>query len=404
MHIGLLIPHFPSQTGAFFWREIVALESLGVRVGIASTRRPPGNEVCHTWAREAMQRTAYLFPPTLGLALRGVGAILRAGPGAWAKCVGVMVRADGLSLAQRVGLLPMLLMGGELAAIARREGWEHIHAHSAADAAFVVMFAAMLAKRSYSITLHGRLSTYGGGQREKWRHAAFGIAVNEQLKREILAASPGVKAEAIGVSAMGVDVERLKRHAAYAAHDGRRRVRLTSVGRLHLGKGHQDTIRAVALLRERGVEVELAIMGEGSARAQLEGLVAELKLEDRVKFLGAVSEDRIREEHERAHAFVLASHEEAVGVAAMEAMSMELPMIACAVGGLQELVRDGVDGVLVPKESPERIADAVREIVKDGTRARAMGAAGRKRIEEAYTSLRDAEVLKERIEAGRGSR
>ena len=404
MKIGLLIPHFPSQTGAFFWREIVALESLGVRVGIASTRRPPGNEVCHTWAKEAMGRTAYLFPPTLGLALSGVWGVLRAGPGAWAKCVGVMVRADGMSLAQRAGLLPMLLMGGELSAIARREGWEHIHAHSAADAAFVVMFAALLAKRPYSITLHGRLSTYGGGQREKWRHAAFGIAVNEQLKREILAASPSVKADAIGVSAMGVDVERLKRRVAYQAFDGRGTVRLTSVGRLHLGKGHQDTIRAVALLREQGVEAELVIMGEGPARAQLEAMIGELKLDGRVRLIGAVSEDRIREEHERAHAFVLASHEEAVGVAAMEAMSVELPMIACAVGGLQELVRDGVDGVLVPKESPERIAGAVREIVKDGARARAMGAAGRKRVEESYTSLRDAEVLKNRIEASQGSR
>lgn len=396
MKIGLLIPHFPSQTGAFFWREVLALEGLGVQIGLASTRRPPAGEVCHTWSREAMERTTYLYPPPPGLAARAIGLIVSRRREAW-RAWRALWSAGGGSIGRLARKVPLLLLGAELAVVARREGWAHLHAHSAADAAYITMVAGMLARIPYSITLHGRLSTYGDGQAEKWRHAAFGIAVNPQLKAEILAAAPGVAEERIAVAAMGVDVERFARSVPYVPPMGDR-WRLTSVGRLHLGKGHQDAIRAMALLRDRGVDASLIIMGDGPAREDLEALVAELDLADRVVFLGAVSEDRIRAEHEKAHAFVLASHEEAVGVAAMEAMAMELPVIAAAVGGLQDLVRDGIDGVLVPKESPERLAGAIASLLRDPEGCVRMGMSGRRRIEESYTSEREARVLKGMVE------
>jgi len=91
LRIGYLVPEFPGQTHAFFWREIRALEGLGIHADLVSTRRPDPGIVCHEWSREAMARTTYLYPPGLsglGSAARhmarhasGVGRCVRAARG-----------------------------------------------------------------------------------------------------------------------------------------------------------------------------------------------------------------------------------------------------------------------------------------------------------------------------------
>ena len=61
MRIGYLIPEFPGQTHAFFWREIKELERLEVEVQLISTQLPPADIVCHEWSAQAIARTRYLL-------------------------------------------------------------------------------------------------------------------------------------------------------------------------------------------------------------------------------------------------------------------------------------------------------------------------------------------------------
>ncbi len=397
--ICVLIPHFPSQTAAFFWREIRALEALGLPVVVASTRPPEGGEVCHAWSKEAMARTTYLYPLTparLGCAVLGVLGGVRG----WGRCIGAVSRAEGVGAMGRLRLLPLVLLGGELAREAGRARATHLHAHSCADAAFIVMFAALLSGLPYSLTLHGRLAGYGPGQNVKWRLARFGITVNRALKQDVLAAVPGLEAERIDVVAMGVDTERFARGDAYRGPGPGERLRLVSCGRLHEGKGHQDVLRAMAQLRADGLDVELDLLGEGPARGMLEGLVAQLGLGACVRMAGAVDEGAVRDHLERAHAFVLASHDEAIGVATMEAMAMGLPVVVARVGGVGELVRDGLEGLMVEARDVGALAGAIARLGADAGLCERLGAAGRARIVAEFGADRSARALARRLGVG----
>ncbi len=397
IRIGYLVPEFPGQTHAFFWREIAALRALGVEAETVSTRRPAAEIVCHEWAREAMAGTSYLAPPSLGWVVRGLGVLIAAGPVRWVRCVRAIGRASGASLGDRVRFGALVLIGAELAALARERRWSHIHAHSCADAAMIAFFASLLSGVPYSLTLHGRISDYGCGQNVKWMNAAFGTTVTQKLKGELLGSVPGLDQGRVGVGAMGVDPGMFTRRARYEPAPVRGPVRIVSCGRLHPGKGHAVLVDAVAALGERGIDASLTILGEGPARAALEAQAARLRVSDRVRLPGAVSEQAVREALEASHVFALASRDEAIGVATMEAMAMGLPVVVTDVGGVSELVRDGVDGVMAPPEDPAAVAAAIEGLLKDPARASAMGAAGAARVRERFHSGVSAAVLAGRL-------
>jgi colanic acid/amylovoran biosynthesis glycosyltransferase len=395
--LGYFVPEFPGQTHIFFWRELKALRKLGVDADIVSTRMPDRSIICHAWSEAAMRETTYLFPPTIGGMCRAAVDVLVAGPSRWIDCLRSIASVDDLGLAGKLRLFALVLMGAHLARIARDRGWTHIHAHSCADVALVAAYSKLLFGLPYSLTLHGPLNYFGPGQREKWRHAEFAIVITELLKREVGEQLPFFAQDKIEVAAMGVDLENFTRHTPYVAAKPGETLRLVSCGRLHEGKGHQDVFEAIARLRDRGVDVYHSVLGEGPWRAALEARIAELNLSDRVQLRGAVAEEGVRQALETANIFVLGSHEEGIGVATMEAMSLEMPVVVTGVGGVPELVTDGVHGRLVPTRDPNAMAEAVMEVAGDPDRAVAMGKAGRARIVEKFSSEVSARAIARRL-------
>jgi colanic acid/amylovoran biosynthesis glycosyltransferase len=398
MKIGVLIPEFPGQTHAFFWRELAALRGFGVEPEVVSTRRPPRGIVSHAWAREAMERTVYLSPPSAA-DLAGAGVELARGlPGSALRVGESVVRARGLDLAGRLRLVGLATMGARLARLARERGWGHVHAHSCADAAHVAMFAKRVGGPTYSMTLHGPLADYGPNQREKWRYAAFAIVITQKLLGEVRAKLAGDLPPIIEVAPMGVDTDRFVRSEPYAPWDGRGTLRLFSCGRLNPCKGHGDLARAVGILRARGIDARLEIAGEdeqggGGFHVALAREIAAAGLGDAVTLLGAVSEPRVRAGLERAHVFALASLAEPLGVAIMEAMSLGTPVVVTGAGGVPELVRDGEDGLLVTPERADAMADAVERVARDPAFAQRLARSGRERVVAAFDSTRSAQVL-----------
>jgi glycosyltransferase involved in cell wall biosynthesis len=396
--IGYLIPEFPGQTHIFFWRELQALPGKGVTPELVSTRPPPPRIISHSWAKEAMSRTEYLAPPgALGVA-KAAAEVARALPTGWARCLASIARAEGLDAKGRAQLLAFAVMGGRLASLARERGWTHVHVHSCANAAHVALFAHLLSGLPYSMTLHGPLEDYGPNQKEKWRHAKFAFVITQKLLQEVRQALAGALPRDIELAPMGVELHKFNRSAPYAPWTGEGPLRIFSCGRLNPCKGHADLIDAVGLLRARGLDARLAIAGEDEAggttyRKVLEAKVAEAKLGDAVTLLGAVSEDKVRGEIERAHLFSLASLQEPLGVAIMEAMAMRVPVVVTGSGGVPELVDDGVDGVLVPPQRPDVLAQKLEAVARDAKEAARLGEAGRHKVETRFSSERSAEML-----------
>jgi len=397
--IGYFIPEFPGQTHIFFWREMQALRDAGITPEVVSTRLPDRAVMSHTWGEEARKQTEYLFPPSFGSFLGACWTMLRAGPFGWWRTLAALACAES-----RLKLIPLVFIGAELAWLASRKGWRHVHVHSCGNSAAIAMLANRLRGLSYSLTLHGPLRDYGSNQKLKWAHAAFVIVITRKLLGEAREQLAGSLPSRIELAPMGVDLKKFETPATYRPWSGAGPVRLFSCGRLNACKGHDDVVRAVARLRDQGVEVQLHIAGEddsgGAVRALLEQLKTELRLTEAVVLLGAVSEDVVRRELSEAHAFVLGSLEEPLGVAIMEAMAMRVPVVVTGAGGVPELVSDGVDGLLVPARAPERMADSLLKLLRDPGLAARLSESGRRKIETSFHSGVSADVLRRCMDGG----
>jgi len=154
----------------------------------------------------------------------------------------------------------------------------------------------------------------------------------------------------------------------------------------------------VVRLQSRGWTVHLEIAGEdeqgGSGYHQeLDRMIAAKGLSDSVTLLGAVSEERILQGLEAAHVFALASLNEGIPVAVMEAMAMAMPVVVPDVGGNAELIDHGVDRILVPPEQPEQMMTEIERILRDRTLADRLSQASRQKIAAHFHHRRSAEML-----------
>lgn len=122
-------------------------------------------------------------------------------------------------------------------------------------------------------------------------------------------------------------------------------------------KGHETLLDALHRVHERGLDFVVALAGEGGRQAGLERRAAELGLARKIHFLGNV--DALGPVLLAADAVVLASREEAQPLSILEAMVRGRPVVASAVGGLPDLIQDGVSGLLVPPGDPEALARAL---------------------------------------------
>jgi glycosyltransferase involved in cell wall biosynthesis len=158
--------------------------------------------------------------------------------------------------------------------------------------------------------------------------------------------------------------------------------RLLCVGRLIPIKGHIVLLRAFAQARQRMPSLQLDVAGRGPLEPALRALAKELGVEGGVRFLGYVAP--VQRAIEDAAAVVVPSMGEGFGMVALEAMERARPVIAAEIGGLGELVEDGVTGYLVPPGEAEPLADAIVRLVFGLPRAAALGSAGRHRALEQF--------------------
>jgi colanic acid/amylovoran biosynthesis glycosyltransferase len=391
--IGYLVPEFPAQTHAFFWRELRSIETQGTPVKVFSTRRPPPGSCPHAFAAEATARTTYLYPPRIGPAL---GLLIRH-PLRTLRAVGYVMRLTQSPLSRRFRNLGLLASAADLADCCTTKGIDHVHIHSCADAAHLGALAHILTGLNYSLTLHGDLSVYGTDHGSKMREAQFVSAVTAPLQRSLREEISDT--QPYPVIWMGVDT------AQFCPDPDRRTTRpadrfeVVTVARLTFNKGHRFFLRAMAKLRDEGIDVHYRIAGDGPERAKIETEIVKLGLQDQVTLLGSVDEGVVLELLQSADALALTSIRkgEAAPVAVMEAMSAGLPVICSIIGGTPDMIEDGVDSFLLPQEDVDAIADAARTLAADPARRREMGQAARASAQTKFDHNANARKLYETI-------
>ncbi len=152
--------------------------------------------------------------------------------------------------------------------------------------------------------------------------------------------------------------------------------------------GIDDLIRSFAMVCDQlpQYNLKLLLVGGGAYRSQYETLVKELNIAERTTFTGLVSHKEVPGFHQQIDIFLALSTEdsESFGVSVVEASASGKPVIVSAVGGLPEVVEDGVTGFVLPKKSPELVAKKLNELILNPELAKGMGNAGRTRVKEKY--------------------
>lgn len=190
------------------------------------------------------------------------------------------------------------------------------------------------------------------------------IAVSRQIEEEVLAA--GVPRTKLHMLHNAIVVERYRR-------TGRRGVLaevigrpipspvIASIGRLSREKGHADLIEAVDIVSRRGQKVSLVLIGDGPERPKLVQQIQALGLQEQVYLPGYIQEpQRLLEEIDL---MVLPSHTEGLPNVALEALLMEVPLLATRVGGTPEVIIDRETGRLVTAHSPDGLAAGILEFL-----------------------------------------
>ena len=157
-------------------------------------------------------------------------------------------------------------------------------------------------------------------------------------------------------------------------------------------KGHEYALQALALAR-RETPIQLRIIGSGPEMQRARYTARDLGIDHAVQMLGSCSPARVRDELRAADAFLLSSLSEGISNAVLEAMACGLPVVTTDCGGMPEVVRDGVEGRVVPVRDVQAMATALVELAREPERRRAMGAAARQRVLEAFDLARQADAF-----------
>jgi glycosyltransferase involved in cell wall biosynthesis/protein-tyrosine-phosphatase len=285
-----------------------------------------------------------------------------------------------------------------------------VHTHRAADSVPGSLAARLAGVPHVVRTVHGLTEPMRGWARARfalseavdkatlWMCADRIVAVSRATSAVL--ARTGYKPRALTTIHNGIDLQRVR--AACPTGTVRRGLGVDdralfvgTAGRLVPVKGHEYLIRAAAYIAEVRPDVRVLLAGSGPRDGELRALARTLGVEERCVFVDPARDDRfhIYDLLAALDVFALPSLSEGIPMALLEAMALGKPAVASAVGGIPEIVTNGVDGLLVEPRSPRAIADACLELVRRPAWAAGIGDAARATIAGRFSRERQGQAL-----------
>lgn len=340
--------------------------------------------------RDEAQRTYYVKPAGVFAALTALASVFFANPARFITGLWYAIQLAGVKFRQLFLNLAYFAQAAVVGCWMRRNQLTHLHTHYSSTVAL------MLHKTfgfEISISFHGPdefNDPAGFWIREKVEACTFIRAISHYSRSQLMKSSSAAGWEKIEVVYMGVDPDAFAPRP-FLAHP--ERIEIICVGRLAPVKAQHILIGAVGLVKRDYATVLLHLVGGGPDRQALEEEVAARGLGGNVRFHGFTPQDKLDELYRRADIFALPSFAEGVPGVLMEAMAMEIPCVSTWITGIPELIRNGVDGLLVAPSDVNAFADAIRMLIRDPDLRRRIGQAGRVRVLDKFDLRKNSAAL-----------
>ena len=392
MNIAYLVNLYPKVSHSFIRREVIAVETCGLKVARFSIRSSQSELV-----DEADKREQELTKVILGVGVQGLAwGLLRVAATRPIRFIEALRLTFQVGWHSERGILLHLAYLAEACILLNwfaESGTAHVHAHFGTNSPIVAMLCRVLGGPTYSFTVHGP---------EEFDKATI-LSLNEKIKRStfVAAVSSFGKSQLfrwcdrtfwskIHVIHCGVDAAFLA--APYVPIPAA--PRLACIGRLSEQKGHLLLLQAANLLAVQGLEFKLVLVGDGPLRSDIEQQILQLGLQNHIEITGWASGDRVQQEILASRAMVLPSFAEGLPVVIMEALALNRPVISTYVAGIPELVEPGVCGWLVTPGSVEALAVAMRAVFEAPLeKLEQMGKTGAERVAQQHNVDLEAKKL-----------
>lgn len=389
MRLAYVVSIYPAQSHTFIHREIESLRARGFEIDTYSIRKAGAGNILGEASQAEAARTRWLVPPNPLALLTAICWGLATRPLLLARVFFEAVAAPRTGLRDRA---LWVCYYGEAVLLAYwmvQRGTDHLHCHFGNSGSNTAYLASRLSGIPMSITFHGIDLDEPVRHRHavKLAHALFAVCISKFGRSRLMYSTPPEHWDKIRIVHCGLTPPESTTPPPAAANH------LVCVARLSVEKGHLVLFKALASLKAKGLPFHCTLVGDGPMRSELETRVRDMGLDDCITFAGAQPPPQVADRFRQANVGLLASFGEGIPVVLMEAFSHARPVISTYVGGIPELVRDGVNGYLVPPGSAGDLAYAIERVLQDPTAAAAMGQRGRETVLTEFREDTGAELL-----------
>lgn len=384
--MGYVLKMFPRLSETFILNEILELEQQGLALRIFSLKRPV-DAVCHSQASAVRSPVTYLPEKLWQQPLRGMSAqfhVWRKYRTAWCHTLRNVLRrlrSDG-NYATLLGFSQACCIVKEM------RGIRHLHAHYANVPSKIALLVHRLTGVPYSVTTHAKdifqNEPFASPKlHERLGRARFVVANSQYSARHMSARlEKGARIETI-YNGLDLDLFAFRNGAPVEPL-------ILSVGRLVEKKGFSTLIGACRVLKERGTKFTCELVGTGPLSGALKEQIRNSGLGERVKMVGPLPQQSLRQNYARAMVFALPCVQAADGDRDLlpnvlkEAMAVGVPVVTTRLEGIDELLEDGVNGLLVPPGDELALAEKLELLMGDSQLRHRLASRARKVIEERF--------------------
>jgi colanic acid/amylovoran biosynthesis glycosyltransferase len=396
MKVALFLTNFPTLSETFILNQITGLVDLGVDFDICASANPQEGKV-HTQVEEykLLEKVYYSdsLDPVFKRLGRGAKVVLKNfynNPIAYAEAINSRSLRD-------------VFYVNDFVVNKSKQSYDLIHAHYGSNGLIGAIlkeagvFGGRLITSFYGYDMSSFIAENGGNAyRKLFKHGDLFLPIVDFWKERLI--DMGCSRDRIIVHRIGINVDEFKFKERKL---DRGVVNIITVARLAEKKGLEYSIKAVAnLIRANlGFSIEYTIIGEGPLRKNLENLLLEEGMDNKIKLLGRMNQSGIKDYMDNADIFILPSvtaldgDTEGTPTVLMEAQACGLPLVSTRHSGIPEVVLDGKSGFLVPERDVDALSERLYFLITHPELWPEMGRAGRGFVEERY----DIQKLNQRL-------
>jgi len=361
LNVAIAVPRFPNLVQTYILNQLISLKSRGVNLNIIASEKGEHDNLPNAINdNRLLDSVIYINVDSVSQILKNM-IMLPVFNKEYRKAVKNILSYKSGGLNGRYFRLKSLLR----ARAATAGPYDIIHSHSMFSS-FALMFLKQVLSVPLITTYHGRIPE-GVKSLDKWKmkivfEGSDAFLVNTEYAKKDLV-KLGCPKSKIHIIPQGIDLENFEFHKRKIQPG--KTIRLISVGRLSPEKGHNVALRAINEIIMDCPDLEYHIIGHGPERERLERICAELNLSDHVIFHGFKAGKELNKLFALAHIFILPSKSETQGVVIQEAQACGIPVIANNTGGIPEVIKENITGLLYKENDSMDLAHKIRAIIKD---------------------------------------